>query len=106
MRCATNPRGTTFATGSLAAVESSRHTLLRLVGRRARGRILQLVVSEWQLLDDHRSDYAEVGDFQAALTERVRTRVREEKWGFVWWLPLVMMVAEVIIRLLIERWLE
>lgn len=94
-----------FALGSIAVVEQSRHLALRAIGRHRRGEILDIIVSEWSVCEAVCSDQ-DVEDFRKTLTDRVRDRVREHEWGFIWWLPLVMAVVEIIIKLLIERWTE
>lgn len=93
-----------FVRGSFAIVEQSRHPALRLIGERRRGRLLSIIVFEWAMCEADGDANADLGDFQAALTERVRRKVRAENWGFIWWLPLVMAAIEIIIKLLIERW--
>ena len=77
-------------------------------GKARRERIANIALSEWKLLCPKLSELPadlSPGDFRQALTANVRRRIQQEKVGFVWWLPILYAVAEVIIRLLIERWL-
>ena len=77
-------------------------------GKSRREQIARIVLCEWELLSPQLSELpagVSQGDFRAALTANVRRRIREEKVGFVWWLPILYLVAELIIKLLIERWL-
>lgn len=103
-RFTARPDSAAFARGSFAAVEQSGHPILRLIGEHRRGKLLAIVVSEWAVCEAECGADADLGVFQAALTERVRRKVRAENWGFIWWLPLVMAAIEIIIKLLIERW--
>jgi len=77
-------------------------------GKGRRAKVANIVLSEWKLLCPKLSELPadlSPGDFRQALTANVRRRIQQEKVGFVWWLPILYAVAEVIIRLLIERWL-
>lgn len=79
--------------------------MLATIGRRRRERIAGIVMEEWEHLQPKfESTEASVDDFHEELLKVVRLRVRQQEWGFVWWLPLVMWAAELIIRLIIERW--
>ena len=97
---------TTFALGSIAVVDRSKHPILRLLGRQRRGKLLDTIVSEWSVCEADDGTCADLEDFRQTLIDRTRDRVRDQQWGFVWWLPLVMAAIEIIIKLLIERWTQ
>lgn len=96
-----------FAADSFATIERSRNGYLRLAGSTVRGRVAKIVLSEWQLLESKQLQYqisASAEDFRASLKQNVFAEIRKQKWGFVWWLPLVFAIAEIIIKILIQRW--
>jgi hypothetical protein len=106
---ATRTTSAIFSRGSWDAIDADRSVAVRLCPRAKRDRVTHIILSEWEMLNPSITelpDGVSPGDFREALTRNVRTRIRQQEWGFIWWLPLVMMVAEAIIRLLIERWLK
>lgn len=108
-RTASRAASAAFARGSFDAIDADKSVTLRLCPRGKRDRIAAIVMSEWELLNPSITELpasVSPGDFREALSRNVKTRIRSEEWGFVWWLPLVFMVAEIIIKILIERWLN
>ena len=90
--------GIVFARASYEAVDASRNPLLRSVRRSWRNKIASWVIAEWTEIPRDMDKRL----FQVELTKRVKAKVRQNKVGF--WLPLAMMVAQIIIKILIERW--
>jgi len=104
------PNARSFARASFDAVDNCTSTSVayRLCPKAKRDRITRIVLSEWEMLcpslTELPADFS-AGAFRSTLTANVKARMREEKWGFVWWLPILFAVVEIIIKILIERWL-
>jgi hypothetical protein len=103
-------RSREFCRESLDLVDAYRPTSISwaAAGKKRREQITRITLSEWELLCPKLTELpagTEAGDFRAALTANVRRRIRQEV-GFVWWLPIAYAVAEIIIRILMKRWLS
>ncbi len=66
----------------------------RLLGRERTGRVVAIVLLA-------RDESKTPTEFRKLAKRRVRANV-----GFVWWLPLALWAAEIVIKILIERWQE
>jgi hypothetical protein len=88
-----------FARESYDAIDKSWHPVLRSCSPAWRNKIASWVLVEWETL---RPSHSEKAQFEAALRARVRARVKQ-RVGFVW-LPLALFIAEIIIKILLERW--
>jgi hypothetical protein len=104
------PNARHFARASFDTVDSYASTSVayRFCPKAKRDRITRIVLSEWEMLCPGLTELpadVSAGDFRSALTANVKARMRDEKWGFVWWLPILFAVVEIIIKILIERWL-
>lgn len=94
-----------FFRGSMDAVRASRHPMLRTIGNRRRDKIAAIVMAEWEILQPrYEGTHKTKEDFHEELRRVVLMRVRQQEVGFVWWLPLVLWAAELIIKIIIERW--
>jgi len=94
-----------FYAGCMDAVKASNHPTLKAIGKRRRERIAVIAMQEWEQIEKSFADTAaNEDDFRQALTSAVRARVKQEDFGFVWWLPLVLWAVELIIKILIQRW--
>ncbi|MDE2440738.1 MAG: hypothetical protein KGP14_06915 [Betaproteobacteria bacterium] len=107
--CAARSRD--FCRESLDLVDAYRHASgvsWSVAGKKRREQIARIVLHEWEMLCPQLTALpasTAPGDFRQALTANVRRRIRQEV-GFVWWLPIAYAVAEIIIRLFIQRWLS
>lgn len=88
-----------FAAGIYDAIDKSRNPILRSVSRQWRNKIASWVIAEWEQLDGANDGRARL---HAALTRRVRAKVKQNV-GFPW-LPLALFVAQIIIKIIMERW--
>jgi hypothetical protein len=94
-----------FYLGCANAVRASRHPTLRAIGKDRRERITEIAMMEWEQIEKaFQGTAANEQDFERALRSAVVARVKQQKWGFVWWLPLVLWAVELIIKILIQRW--
>jgi hypothetical protein len=90
-----------FTRESYAAVENSKHVMLRSCSMAWRNKIVADVLGEWDGVVD---DFGTVdrNQFREELLLRAKRRLRK-KVGFPW-LPLAFFLAEIIIKILMERW--
>jgi hypothetical protein len=103
-------RSRDFCRESLDLVDAYRPASISwaAAGKKRREQIARIVLHEWEMLCPQLTALpasTAPGDFRQALTANVRRRIRQEV-GFVWWLPIAYAVAEIIIRLFIQRWLS
>lgn len=87
------------------SVEASRHIALRLAGHGARQRIAKLVFDEFERVVAENPN-ASAAAIRATVRQRVKAQVRGNEVGFVWWLPLALWAAEILIELLIKLWVD
>lgn len=88
-----------FARESYAAIERSSNPILRSCSAPWRNKIASWVLAEWPALESEKPDRRM---FQITITKRVNAKIRKNV-GFVW-LPIALFVAQIIIKILIERW--
>ena len=91
-----------FRSGCYAALEDSRDPRLRLVSRKQRHAIVEAIMREWEVLANH-TGTGTSEHFRKEMSEGVRASLSRKRWGYPW-LPVVLMVAEVILKILIEKW--
>jgi hypothetical protein len=80
-----------------------KHLAVRLGGGALRDQIAKVVYEEYERVQDE--DLSEE-TLRKTLRLRVKRRIRNEHIGFVWWLPIVLWAAEVLIELIIKIWIE
>lgn len=95
-------RSFAFRSGCYAVLGASRDPRLRLVSRKQRHEILETIMREWEVLANS-TGAGPSEHFRKEMSGRVRDSLSRKRWGFPW-LPVVLMVAEVILKILIEKW--
>jgi hypothetical protein len=75
---------------------------LRIVGRKRCERIVDIIVSEWEMLQLS-GDTLPRAAVASALRRNSLHAVRRQKWGFIP-LPIILLVAEIILRIILAKW--
>lgn len=98
----TDSQSFAFRSGCYAAIGASRDIRLRLVSRKQRQTILEAVMREWEVLANT-TGAGPSEHFRKEMSGRIRDSLSRKRWGFPW-MPVILMVAEVILKILIEKW--